>query len=187
VTVPKRRPSPCTFVKAYVSRYGALPFDDVFRSGGSFGPEKWTWLEKLFAAELGHANPYEDLHLDALHADPIDEDTLEVEIHLVGDEQEPDTEVPRYVSDRDVRRKLVEMGAVERGTARKPARLSSDWQIREHDFGYGRTLYTTYTAYATFRLTACIPGWKPPQPDEHARKTPAQLDREIRALLRAKP
>ena len=185
--MPKRRLSPCTFVKAYVQRYGALPFDDVFRSGGTYGPEKWTWLEKFFGAAFAHVNPYEDLHLDSLHAEVPDEDTLEVELHLVGNEQDPDTEVPRYLSYRDVRNKLVELGAIERGTTKKPARLTSDWQIREHDFGYGRTLYTTYVAYATFRLSACIPGWKPPHPDEHARKTPARLEREIRSFLGEKP
>ncbi|HSX23308.1 MAG TPA: hypothetical protein VLE97_11095 [Gaiellaceae bacterium] len=141
--------SQCTFQRAFRRRFGDASFWQALHRGGK--PGDWDWLERFFVDQIvSVAAPYVSFGLDYFHAEPSDE-VLTIRARFFGEEQEPDTEVPAQLIHRELRDKLMELGAA---TKRKPELpLSVNWDIREVDLGYGRELHTVYEIHATFRLS----------------------------------
>jgi hypothetical protein len=150
--------SRCTFIHAFRRRFGTATFADVLTSSRwpprSVDPAAWRWLEDFFERELQTAAQYsDDVSIDVFHAEVIDAGVLAVELRLIGDEQDPDTEVPARLAHNLLRAKLVEMGAATRGQA--PA---VHWYIKAVDVGgawANRPVHTIYDMRATFRLADC--------------------------------
>lgn len=145
--------SRCTFQRAFRRRFGGASFWEALHRDGK--PGDWAWLESFFVDQIvAVALPYVAFGLDYFRAEPSDE-ALTIRARFFGEEQDPDTEVPALLIHRELRDKLVELGAA---TKRKPELpLSVNWDIREVDLGYGRELHTVYEIQATFRLSDCPP------------------------------
>ncbi len=152
------------------------------------GSEFVSWLDGVMekiGKEAGRG-AWETIVLDGAWLES--DDPFVVSARYVGDKQDPDTEVPRYLTHRDLTRVLKEMGG----------RASCDWQIREVDAGFGRELRTVYSCRATFPMkTLAIALFGQPAIEAavdraiaaHSgavKKTPAQLDREIAKVLAAR-
>lgn len=115
---------------------------DVLLHRYAKGPEFFTWLEDVMERVGSKAarSGLEQLGLNATYLDS--EDPFTVSARYVGGSQDPDTEVPSHLSHNDIVRALAELGG----------KASCDWQIREFDAGWGRTLHTVYECRATFSM-----------------------------------
>lgn len=149
------------------------------------GAEFTAWLDGV----MGQVGQEAGLSgLETLAADRVyleGEDPLVVSVRYVGDSQDSDTEVPAYLSHRDLDRVLMKMGG----------KASCDWLIREVDAGFGRELRTVYSCRVTFpmkELAAELIGASAigaavdralGARSGARKKTPSELDREIAAAL----
>ena len=147
----KKIKNQCTFVLAFKRRFGNASFWEALHKNGK--PVDWAWLENFFVNHLAAVSLYAAFGLDYFHADIDDADTLTIRARFLGEEQDPETEVPARLIHRELHNKLIELGAA---TTRKPALpLRVEWDMREVDLGYGRELHTVYEVRATFRLSDC--------------------------------
>jgi hypothetical protein len=163
----------------------AVAEDLIHRSTQGSGFVSWLdgVMEKV-GEEAGRG--WETIVLDGAWLES--EDPFVVSARYVGDSQDPDTEVPRYLIHRDLARVLKQLGG----------KASCDWQIREIDTGFGRELRTVYSCRVTFPLkTLAVVLFGQPAIDTAAdrairlhsgavKKTGAQLDREIASVLAAR-
>jgi hypothetical protein len=163
----------------------AIAEDLIHRS--TKGSEFVSWLDGVMekvGEEAGGG--WETIVLDGAWLES--EDPFVVSARYIGDSQDPDTEVPRYLTHRDLVRMLKQLGG----------KASCDWQIREIDAGFGRELRTVYSCRVTFPLkTLAVDLFGRPAIEAAAdravsahsgavKKTRAQLDREIASALAAR-
>ena len=148
------------------------------------GPEFEAWFDGVME-KVGEVagRGWETVVLDGAWLEG--EDPFVVSARYVGDSQDPDTEVPRYLIHPDIARVFRQMGG----------KASCDWQIREVDAGFGRELRTVYSCRVTFPLKtlavdlfgqATIEASTDRAIGSHSgavKKTHAQLDREIASAL----
>lgn len=165
-----------------------VTFNEQMIHRSTKGAEFAAWLDGVMeqvAKEAGGA-ALETLAVDRVYLEA--EDPLVMSVRYVGDTQDPDTEVPAYLSHRDLDRVLTKMGG----------KASCDWLIREVDAGFGRELRTVYACRVTFpvkELAAELIGASAigtavdralAARSDARKKTPAELDREIAATLAAR-
>lgn len=100
------------------------------------GPEFENWAGTLFEKIGQQASSAAREGVLELHRFRIEaSDGLEVVGRYVGDQQDPDTEVPRHLSDDQLRRRFQALGA-------KPNWV--EWSIRMVDTSTGRDLFSVY-------------------------------------------
>jgi len=158
----------------------------IYRAVG--GADFVPWLEDVMdkAGQEAGRGAFETIVLDSVYLEG--EDPFVVSTRYIGDSQDPDTEVPTYLSHADLIRVLSTMGG----------KASCDWHIREVDAGWGRELRTIYSCRVTFPMkTLAIELFGQPTIEAAVdraiaarsgavKKTPAQFDREIAEALAAR-
>lgn len=108
-----------------------------------------TWASKFFDDQFKTVNPYESLELDRLNISFTDEG-LRFDGRLVGNEQEPDVEVPEHVSTSDVQRALKQLGQVAGSGA-------VSWDMRSvPGYGHSSSLFSTYTFWGVFKAPTLV-------------------------------
>lgn len=105
-----------------------------------------TWASTFLDQQFKTINPYESLELDRLNVSF--EKGLLFEGRFVGNEQEPDVEVPEHVSTTDVRRALKQLGA---------SGIRVEWVMREvAGYGYSSSIFSIYTFQGTFQVSTLM-------------------------------
>ena len=162
------------------------------------GPQFRDWLGDWFQRIGNHASREGVLPLDRFDVEA--EEKIEVTGRYLGDPQDPDTEVPARLSDRELSQEFKMLGAA-------PNRV--DWNIREVETSTGSDLLTVYDFAVGIPLKTLVPEIfgavslgeasdralaRSPRsvPTSHSariagrEKTKAQLDREIAVALRSR-
>jgi hypothetical protein len=138
------------------------------------GPEFLTWFDKVFedVTLVVRRASYETIGFDRVYLET--EDPFVVSGKYLGDQQDPDTEVPAYLSHNEITRVFTKMG----GKAR------TDWSIHEVETNWGRDLRTVYSFRVTFPMgAALVSELFKPEIIGAAADAALQLYSEMRALI----
>lgn len=137
----KRKIKPLT-VASLVAVASVEGIDLVERLAKSIELE--TWALQVFDKAFGAQASYETLDIDRLTL-RVEDEKLRVDMRVLGNEQEPDTEVPSFLSTSLISGVLKNFGD-------KGARV--DWSLREirSDYGISSALLSTYAVVGTFAI-----------------------------------